>query len=232
MDECCYSYASIPRNDSFCVPDGERVDLTYVIINPHDNFTNLIVTWFRSTAENSSTLDEISTTSNEYNFDKFVGTTNNSLSVINCSHEVYRDTFSLAILNFTQNKNGYYWCQLSINNTLVQPSHRAQFFAGECITNQPYYRLANSNENQCVQYITTDSELDTGMTTTYGSSETSSISSSTRLSSVTQQEKESDKLIIYVASSLSALVLVFGAVIIVLSILYLCRFRNREISTS
>ena len=53
VDECCYSYASVPRNDTFCVPEGDQVDLHCVIINPHDNFANLTVTWFRSTTEDT-----------------------------------------------------------------------------------------------------------------------------------------------------------------------------------
>jgi ABC-type antimicrobial peptide transport system permease subunit len=52
------------------------------------------------------------------------------------------------------------------------------------------------------------------------------------LSSVTQQERESDKTIVYVAGCLSAIVLLLGALIIVLSILYLYKFRNRETSKS
>jgi hypothetical protein len=188
-----------------------------------------------------SVFDEIRATSNEYNFSQFVGAADiiNSLSVINCSHELYRDTFSLIILNFTRNKNGYYWCQLSINNTLAQPSYHAKFFVGEheCITDYRYYRLADLSENRCAQYVATES--DAGLITTYesGTSSTytateSDAESSTRSSSVTQQERESDNPIIYVAGSLSTLVLVFGALIIVLSILYLCKFRNREKSKS
>ena len=133
LNECCYGYASVPRNDTFCVPNGEQVNLLCGIFNPHDNFTNLTVTWFRSTTEDTSIVHEIPTTSNEYNFTKFISA--NSLSVINCSHELYRDRFSLTILRFTQHNNGYYWCQLSINNTLVQPSHhRTHFSVGNCTT--------------------------------------------------------------------------------------------------
>ena len=85
-----------------------------------------------------SEFDEISATSEEYRFSNFASGSVDELSLINCSHELYRDTFFLTIPNFTQYKNGYYWCQLSINNTLVQPSHQAQFSAGNCSTmNQP-----------------------------------------------------------------------------------------------
>ena len=133
MDECCYSYASVPRNDTFCVPDGEQVNFDCTIINPHDNFTDITVTWFRSTTEDMSVFDEIPANSSEYTSGNFVADrAGEALSVINCSHELYRDTFSLMIEQFTQLKDGYYWCQLSINNTLTQPSYRAQFLAGDC----------------------------------------------------------------------------------------------------
>ena len=146
LDECCYSYASIPRNDTFCVPEGEQVDLHCVIINPHadDNFTNLTVIWSRSTTEDMSVFDKIPATPEEYRFSTFVsGSVDNSLSLINCSHGVYRDSFLLTILRFTRQKNGYYWCQLSINNSLGQPSHRAHFSVGDCnITNQGYHIIS------------------------------------------------------------------------------------------
>ena len=208
LDECCYSYASVPRNETFCVPNGEQALLNCVIFHPRDNFSNLTVTWFRSTTEDMSAFDEIPATSEEYRFINFFsGIVDNSLSLINCSHELHRDTFSLTILRFTLQKNGYYWCQLSINNTLVQPSHRAHLSAGNCsITNQSYliHRLANLRlgENKCAKYVATESVADL----------------TTKSSSVTQQEKESDKPTIYVAGSLSALVTVFGTLIIVATV--------------
>ena len=207
LDECCYSYASVSRNETFCVPNGEQALLSCIIINPHDNFTNLTVTWFRSTTEDMSEFDEIPAPSEEYRF--VSGSVDNSLSLINCSHELYRDALYVTILNFTQNKNGYYWCQLSINNTLVQPSYRVQFSADNCsIMNQPYYRLANLrfNENRCAKYVA--SESDTGFTTTHELSGTSfvasSTESSTRLPTVTQQEGESDQQITYAATESDA----------------------------
>ena len=130
VNECCYSYASVPRNDTFCVPEGEQVNLQCAIINPHYDSTNLTVTWFRSTTEDASIFDEISATTEEYTFGSFVA--DEAFTVINCSYELYRDTFSLMIKQFTRHKDGYYWCQLSINNTLAQPYYRAQFSVGEC----------------------------------------------------------------------------------------------------
>ena len=185
-----------------------------------------------------SVFDEIPVTSEEYEFSPFIsGRVDNSLSVINCSHELYRDTFFLTIPNFTQHKNGYYWCQLSINNTLVQPFHQAHFSAGNCsIMNQPYYRLANLrlNENRCANYL--DTESDTGLTTTHKLSETSlvalSTESSTRSSSVTQQEKESDRLIIYIAGTFSALLLIALLGLLVLALSFASYVHHQRKKTS
>ena len=230
------------------------MDLHCVINNPHDNFTNLTVTWFRSTTEDMSEFDEIPATSEEYRFSNFIS--GSSLSLINCSHEIYRDTYSLLILHFTQHNNGYYWCQLSINNTLVQSSRRAHFSVGDCnITNQGYYRLANLRlgENRCAKYVATES--DTGLTTklNYESprifSVTSSLTqlssvtvqnvatesdseSSTRLSSVTQQEKESDRLITYIAGIFSALLLIalLGVLALALSFASYVHYQRKKTS--
>ena len=54
--------------------------LSCVIINPHDIFTNLTLTWFRSTTEDMSIFDEIPATSEEYRFSNFIsGSVHNSL---------------------------------------------------------------------------------------------------------------------------------------------------------
>jgi hypothetical protein len=93
-----------------CVPNGEQVALNCALINPHDNFTNLTVTWFRGSTEGTSMFDEIPATSEEYSFiDVVSGRADISLSVINCSHQLlFRDTISLIIYSFTRHKNGHY----------------------------------------------------------------------------------------------------------------------------
>ena len=203
-----------------------------------------------------SVFDEIPATSEEYTFGNFVaGRADNSLSVINCSHELYRDSFILAIHRFTQHKNGYYWCQLTINNTLVQPSYRAHFSAGKCnITS--YYRIANFNlnEHQCAQHVTTESEA--GLTT-YELSGVASSTKPTSSSSVTQQErknnttvinvateskirtssiiqleKESDEQIIYAVGGLSALLLItlLGVLVLAFSFTFYVHHLRKKIS--
>lgn len=148
--------------------------------------------------------------------------------VRNCSRDLFRDTSSLAINNFTRDKDGYYWCQLAINNKLVQPSHRALFFAGNCgsTTNSMYFRLAHSTENQCAKYVNTHTYL-----TTRNYELSNSIKSSVTLSKADEPPKKlssAETPIVYVAGSLGALVLVFGALVIALSMLFLCKFQNRE----
>ena len=75
--------------------------------------------------------------------------------VENCGLDLYRDSFILGISNFTIDKNGYYWCQLVINNTYTQPSHRAWFYAAAiCDPSSAflYFRPASLNETQCAEF--------------------------------------------------------------------------------
>lgn len=212
MDECCYIYGSFPYNNSVCVPEGQPVVFNYIIYNPHDNSTNLTVTWFRTTTNDTSSSEIIPAISEGHkNFSRFseVITLSSFSLVENCSRELYRDTSSLTINYFTREKDGYYWCQLSINNTLVQSSHGAWLYAGNC-TPKMYFRRASSTENQCAKYVNTHAH------TTKSS----------------QKEQENDRQIIYVAGGLGALVLVFGALVIALSVLYICKFWNRSRETS
>ena len=261
MDECCYIYGSVPYNDSICVPEGSQVTLNYFIYNPHDDFTNLTVTWFRSATEDTLSYGAIPATSEGYQYMSNRAnnpvTLSSSVHMGNCSHQSsFRDAFSLTIYSFTQDKGGYYWCQLAINSTLVQPSIGAWIYAGECnVTN--YFELAGPNEVQCAEYmnmyvpliasssITLKKPILTRSITIPRKSLTKSSLTSTLVTatvttpgpsvtttgpSVTQREQENEGLLIYVAGSLSALILLFGALVIVLSVLYLCKFQNRETS--
>ena len=64
---------------------------------------------------------------------------------------LYADTFGLVIDNFTMDKNGYYWCQILINDSFlnINPSQRAWFYAEEsnsCVQGVLYY---NTSGAQC-----------------------------------------------------------------------------------
>ena len=70
----------------------------------------------------------------------------------NCTQGIlYADTFGLVIDNFTMDKNGYYWCQILINDSFlnINPSQRAWFYAEEsnsCVQGILYY---NTSRAQC-----------------------------------------------------------------------------------
>lgn len=269
----------MPRNNSNCVPEGEQFSVSCIVFNPHDNFTNLSVSWFKSTTANMSNSEMIHTSITM----AMVG-----IPMGNCriSQNLYRDQFFVQISNFTASNDGYYWCQMSINNTFVQPSHHAFFYSSptNCDIRHQYFRSANLDECECARYLnissahslmavtsttissattlihhetkfntiakkspTVSSQSDSlALTTTAtrykiqtaATSKTSSLAT-TRLSTIaltvasTQQEipiiKRSRPLVTYyVAASLSAVVLTLGALVIVLSIMYLCKFRRRE----
>ena len=66
--------------------------------------------------------------STEYIFDNH--TTRMTSLRRNCTQgKLYSDTFSLIIKNFTTDKNGYYWCQIYINDSLAKPLQSAWFYA-------------------------------------------------------------------------------------------------------
>ena len=67
----------------------------------------------------------------------------------NCTQGIlYADTFGLIIDNFTTDKNGYYWCQILINDSFLNPSQHAGFYAEEsnsCVQGDLY----NTSGAQC-----------------------------------------------------------------------------------
>ena len=125
VDQCCYSYGSVPRNDSNCVPGGSQFSLNCIVYNPRDIITNLTVRWFRS--REALSAEAITDIQGGYTFLRrnTVGLTKN------CTNEtiLYGDTFSLNIPTFTSDENGYYWCQIVVNGSSYQPLQYAWFYA-------------------------------------------------------------------------------------------------------
>ena len=75
-------------------------------------------------------------------------------SIQNCSTgPLYRDVFILVIFNFTSEKNGYYWCQINVNNSISQPSQFAWFYAADSssCTHQNHFIL--TSEPQCAYFV-------------------------------------------------------------------------------
>ena len=135
--QCCYLYGSVPHNDSNCIPENGQFILNYIVYNPRDNFTDLTVRWFRSmdvTRATSSTEVIATSVSSEYILTRtqFPGAVTSSTVDTNCTQgSLYKDMFLLSIPNFTTDKDGYYWCQIVINDTYLQPSQYAWFYAAD-----------------------------------------------------------------------------------------------------
>lgn len=267
IGECCYLYGSAPRNDSNCVPADDQLSLICAIYNPRDSYTNLTVTWFRSATQDTQNYEEIPTVSDHYVY-RYEDHRIKKHRVGNCSLDIYEDVSNLIVVNFTRNDNGYYWCQIAINNTRTQRSPHAWFYAGEpnatcnLPQNRQYYRTDNINESLCVDTSIVPSST-TGISQTPTRSQTSSPITKREMTTLTvsisetkpptisiamttttsmptmrstQQEipvEQSRPLVTYyVAGSLSVLILLLGALVVVLSIMYLCKFRKKKTSKS
>ena len=83
-----------------------------------------------------------------YTFNEY----NPNISVRTCIHgALYRDAFSLIINNFTTDNDGYYWCQIMVNGSFLQPSQYAWFYADDNYScrQQQYFQMVNSEADQC-----------------------------------------------------------------------------------
>ena len=148
VDQCCYSYGSVPHNESNSVPGGTVFSLNGIIYHPRDVYTNLTVKWFKSNAPLtgvSARPEMIPDNHSDYNFSR-----QEFNSTRNCIQgPLYRDTFSLRIQNFTTDKNGYYWYQLFINGSSYQPSQYAWFYADYDLHTQTQGHFKRADEIQC-----------------------------------------------------------------------------------
>ena len=163
--QCCYLYGSIPRNGSNCVHEGTQVTLTHYILNPHDYFTNLTVKWFKaddlSRYESTPDSEAIPDSQGHYQLFAVINTQSTSES---CNvGPLYRDIFFLIINNFTSDKNGYYWCQIFVNNSGSQPSQYAWFYATDSSSCMQRSYFVYANPPDCAQFHA--KSLPTTMTT-------------------------------------------------------------------
>ena len=153
LDQCCYFYGSAPHNESNCIPDGQQVQFHCVIHNPRDTFTNLSVRWFRRSNISTPAEDiaDIQSAESEYIFLRY----NQRISSLrrNCTQgRLYADIFALIINNFNTSKDGYYWCNILVNNSFLEPSQRVRFYAVEgtsCIRQDSYFRSNAPDRAQC-----------------------------------------------------------------------------------
>ena len=156
-------YGSVPRNESNCVVEGRQIALQFIVYNPHDSFTNFTVRWFRNAdlTRAAASTEEITGIENEYYFFyEFASMTN--LAFQNCTTSpLYRDIFALIINNFTSDKNGYYWCQIYVDNSVSQPMKYAWFYAvdsSSCLQNR-YFLIATISQAECAILIYSNSSV-------------------------------------------------------------------------
>ena len=134
--------------------EGQPLILNYNVKNPHDNFTNLAVRWFRNqNADRAAwSTSEITEILNEYQFMNITASYAKN-ATDNCTYSLlYNDAFTLNIFNFSSDKNGYYWCQIYVNNSVSQPSQYAWFYAAHSslCSQQSHFKIAS--EPQCAEF--------------------------------------------------------------------------------
>ena len=150
-DDCCYVYGSVPRNETNCVHKGRQLTHSCTIYNPRDEFTNLTVRWLRNADMTSMTPEPIEAVpfiQNVYEFRRYNITINQNR---NCTHgALYEDKFLLYIYNFTSDENGYYWCQIVVNGSFLEPSQDyAWFYADNSSSCEQQYYYQMADEAQC-----------------------------------------------------------------------------------
>ena len=91
---------------------------------------------------------------------EIASTTN--LAFQNCTTSpLYSDIFILLINNFTSDKNGYYWYQIYVNNSVSQPMKYAWFYAvdsSSCLQNR-HFLIATTSQVECAIFICSNSSV-------------------------------------------------------------------------
>ena len=173
---------------------------------------------------------------NVYDFRRHNHTINRNLR--NCTHgALYEDTFTLYINNFTSDKNGYYWCQIFVNGSSLEPSqHYTWFYADDSSSCTQQFYFCEADEAQCANMtysmplfppvMISDPVIiptSTSSSVTITANMTSTISLTT-LASVTNTEP----VPFYAGGILSVLVLFVGALAVLMLIFYVHKNKKRE----
>ena len=147
--------------------------------------------WLRNaniTRANSST-EEIPKIQSDYYFSEDLANTPD-LAIGNCTNApLYRDQFVLTINGFTSDNNGYYWCEIVVNNSISQPSQYAWFYAADntSCTQENLRPFQRAKQPQCAEFhpATTPSMIISNSTM----SQHNNISMSTTLSEIISTSK-------------------------------------------
>ena len=226
--QCCYMYGSVPHNESNCVYEGRQLSLHFIVYNPHDTLTELTVRWFRSDNITRTALstEEIQD-SNEYELLLELSSESAvDINIENCNHNrLYKDVFTLRIHNFTSEKNGYYWCQIIVNNSVSQPSQHAWFYAEDIYscTRRSHFKIAT--EPQCAEFTNQESAI-----TSEARSFTSTLEEKSFFTSGGPSTRpETDmKYLSYIIGLLVVFFLLVMSLFKPLMLLYFCKKRKKD----
>ena len=109
-----------------CNPQGSTITWECQVYSPHDEYTNLSVMWYKSatgvsTREEGNLIQESKGGRHTFLALQASSAVNDSLSVV---HGLFLDVFRLTVNTFdTSIDDGYYWCQIVVNDTCLQPSN-------------------------------------------------------------------------------------------------------------
>ena len=227
------------------------LSLTFAVFNPHDPFTNLTVKWFRSddVTTHTSTRKELINSSDQYQHIRRNVTEAEDMDNNCCNSSIYGDDFTLAVLNFTSDMNGYYWCQIVVNNTVAQPSQYVRIYAADDSScTQPVRIFLQTSEPECAMFhdetsptavIYTSYPPDTyeisptlsnmlPRTSAAFSVSTTSTVTNHASTLLTQPETGGMDQTAYVAGSLGAFVVLLASVVIVLLLLFVCKGQKKK----
>ena len=191
--------------------------------------------WFKSTETNVSAsrnkyATNIITSPDQYHLSRYNSST---LSRNSTCGTLYRDIFLLHIKNFTTDNNGYYWCQVVINSSFLQPSQHAWFYAdhSDSCERQPFFKLAE--KAQCANILYQANNVNPTQSMFISSSSYSSSSTvilyTTASQNITQLlDYTNSSVHLYIIGSLVGLVLVLGVVVIALLVLYIHKYHEKK----
>lgn len=113
--ECCYLYARAP-GDFACNPEGEARGLRLQCAIYAPNSTIGYVRWYRTESECSVGISGELISIREFDASSEVPFNSSLYSGLALVRS------SLDISNFTSRDNGYYWCEVEVENTCIRPS--------------------------------------------------------------------------------------------------------------
>ena len=191
--------------------------------------------WFKSTETNVSAsrnkyATNIISSPDQYQLSRYNSSTWSRNSTCGT---LYRDIFSLLIKNFTTDNNGYYWCQVVVNGSFLQPSQHAWFYAdhSDSCERQHLFRLAE--KAQCANILYQANNVNPTQSMFISSSSYSSSSTvilyTTASQNITQLlDYTNSSVHLYIIGSLVGLVLVLGVVVIALLVLYIHKCHEKK----